>query len=206
MLLRPSPLISACNKSLIKVVTPAVVGLSDSAVRARGQNPKKRAWCGHPTQSVCSSLAVKRRIQYPPENELLASCRLPRLPRRGLCSYPKANRRRWMSRPSLKYLVRCSAVFRCLLQSCDGHAGCLGPGCSLGSVLSYHQYPTRLPHFHYRCRPRGDCGGRHFHHDLRLSRSDGRQPPGFHFRVCGPQFAAVIAPLVECAPFPQRFR
>ena len=51
--------------------------------------------------------------------------------------------------------MRCFAVLRCLLPSCDRRSGWFGPGCSLVGAVGHHQYPTLLLRFHHRCHPHG---------------------------------------------------
>ena len=53
----------------------------------------------------------------------------------------------------MKVFVRCFAVLRCLLSSCDHCPGWFGPGCSLYGAMGHHQYPTLFPRFHHCCYP-----------------------------------------------------
>ena len=89
-------------------------------------------------------------------------------------------------RPTLRAPVRCFAVLRCLLPSCDRRSGWCGPGCSLGGAVGHHQYPRLLPRFHHRCHHRGGCVGHHPHHFRRFPHSGRHHPRSYHLHGCGP--------------------
>ena len=149
------------------------------------------------SECVTSRRSGRVKVSGPDASPAIArgtSCLLPRPPRRGPCSRPNTSGRRLTIRPTLNVLSRRPSALRCLRHSCGHCPGSCDQGCPLGGALCHHQHPTRLPHLHHHCHPRGGGSGRHPHRRFAAT------PTG-----AAPAVATVAASLFPPVSFRQLF-